>query len=169
MDYFFDAYTVAVGKFTDSAEGNLKGAGKRVDLDPFKKACMALLPSDMCVPFCEDIAYVASDANAVGGVSLGSPTYEELLVMITAKREEVKQAEGVHKECTESVTTITRLRSQFVKNTAVVKTSTRSVGSTSRRLRMKQTMLKRVMIKFHAAVEEDKKARAALALALEQE
>lgn len=169
MDFFAEAFETAMAQFRTTSESALKGAGKAIQKTDFSKACLALLPGDTCASLCDEFGFAASDNSATGGVAMGSPTYEELLVLAAAKREEVSQAENVHKECTESVTTITRLREQFVKNDKVVTSSTRSVGTTSRKLKMRENMLRRVIIQFNKAVEEDKKARAALAEAIKQE
>lgn len=169
MDHYAEAFETAMAKFATESKKELKDAGKAIQKTTFSKACLALLPGDTCASLCDEFGISASENSATGAVSLGSPTYNELLVMITAKREEKKQAEGVHKECKESVATITRLRGVFVKNQKKVTESTRAVGGVVRRLKMRQNMLRRVMITFHEKTEEDRKARAALAEAIKQE
>lgn len=169
MDHFANAFYTAVDKFTAAAEPALKGAGKMIVKTNFLATCGEVLPGDMCAGLCEEFSYAVAAANAVGGVAMGSPTHAELVVMCRDKREEVKQLTNTLTECQESVKEIKKLREQFIKNDEIVTDSSRKVGTTTRRLKMKENMLRVVTRQFHKAVEEDKKARAALAEALEQE
>merc|ERR1719158_2527780 len=111
---------------------------------------------------CGDMAMAVSENNAVSPVTLGSPTHEELLVQIAALRKELTTAKATHEECSKSVATITRLRKQYVENSAVVKTASRSVSRTRRTLRQQENLLKKVIKAFNIAVAEDKAAREAL-------
>ena len=118
---------------------------------------------------CDEFSFSAAENSATGGKALGSPTREELIVMAKEKREELKQAENEQKECEASIGVITRLRTQFTKNDAVVTDATRKVGKTSRSLRFYSVHLRRQIILWNKAVEEDKAARAALAEAVEEQ
>lgn len=177
MDYYDAAYYNAIDKFTAGAAGELKDKSKSIGTKTkFKGACYSLLQvnedemtNPYCQMFCDEIADTAASESAVGGVAMGSPTYNELLVMIKDEKAAKSAMETEQTECNAAVTTIIRLRDQYVKNDKVVTESTRAVGKTVRRLNLKNKLLKRLLPKWQAAVEEDKAARAALAKAIEEE
>lgn len=161
-EFFFNAYDTALEKFAEAAGTALRDAGKMYDQDDFVALCEEQLPTDTCMGLCGDMGDTLSENNAVSAITLGSPTHEELLVLIAAKKTEIVAAKATHEECSKSVATITRLRKQYVENTAVVKTASKSVSRTRRTLRQQENLLKKVIKAFNIAVEEDTKARKAL-------
>jgi uncharacterized coiled-coil DUF342 family protein len=165
-------FDTAIPAFESVAKAELKAKGKAIDRSVFEAACGELIPGEYtCPDLCFEFVTLAGENSAVGGVSLGSPTYAELVVMAEAKRADLERAERDHKECADSAATISGLYSQFVQASEVLVKQKRTCGSTTRRLRMTVNMLQKKTKEWVTATAEDKKAQEELreAIALQEE
>jgi len=169
MEGWFDTATPA---FKTVAEQDLKGKGRAVERAAFEGACKALLPGATCSDLCWEFATAAVEASAVGtGVTLGGPSEAELVAEAKKKRAELERAEKDHKECEESVATISGLHNQFVQASKVLVEQKTKCGKTSRRLKSFERRLAAKTRQWEAAKAEDKKAQDELreAIALQEE
>merc|ERR1740117_2573140 len=93
------------------------------------------------------------------------------MVMVGQKRADLERAENDHKECVDSVATISGLHAQFTQASDVLTKQKSTCNRTNRMLRMTQMKLRRKKMEFEAAKVEDKKAQDELreAIALQDE